>query len=392
MLPAQAVVLWRALKINAILRISLLLIGVCCVLPSYAQTPATDTIQKAVDTVKIKADTTAQIQTDTSTRKIDATKVPVARRRAVKPPKTKQKTAPAPDKPVRVTDTPVAITDSSKAPINTPVSTTDSLKVPAEKPVITGDSAQTATDTPIPLSDSASLATADSAQLIKNLQPATDSLGEAITPDSLLTPAEARRRKLSAEPVNENEIGKLEDCEIPFTMAYNIKHMSYKELDSLRIEFQKIILEEEEEKIITIKMRFRDDHIIGYMTQAPIHHSNKYVIINMPINVKIEWCCVPDSTHPNQHCVVNHAEMVNIDTTEHCKRWAQLDDGTDMLEQLAANKKKIDLRKYKKKKKFNPLAIFNVFKRKKKKEMIAIPMDKSLEEILKSGQKSPGSS
>jgi hypothetical protein len=130
-------------------------------------------------------------------------------------------------------------------------------------------------------------------------------------------------------------------------------------------------------------MRYRDDHIVGYMTQAPIHHSNKYVIVNLPINVKIEWCCVPDSTHPNKHCVTSQAELIATDTTQHCKAWVQMDDGTDMVEQLAANQRKMDLSKYKKKKKFNPFAFLNVFKKKKKKsKLVPVPMDKSMDEIM----------
>lgn len=375
MLPAQAVVLWRALKINTILRVSMVMICVCCVLSSYAQTPATDTTQKSADTSKVKSDTTARRKADTSTVKTDTAKA------VVNAPVVKSDTAKAQPETSRAdtsktADAPVTAADAVKAQTDTPVSAGDSATISAGAPALQADSSR---------------ASADSSQLMQGLQAASDSLGTQAGADSLQN-GKRRKRRLSSEPLNENEIGKLEDCEIPFTMAYNIKHMSYKELDSLRIEFQKIILEEEEEKIITIKMRFRDDHIIGYMTQAPIHHSNKYVVINMPINVKIEWCCVPDSTHPSQHCAISHAEMVNIDTTEHCKKWAQLDDGTDMLEQLAANKKKIDLSKYKKKRKFNPLAIFNVFKKKKKKDMIAIPMDKSLEEILKSGDKSANKS
>ncbi|BAV09197.1 hypothetical protein [Filimonas lacunae] len=266
--------------------------------------------------------------------------------------------------------------DTSKLPVDTVKKQTDTVKAPIA-------------DTTKPITDST-----QNIPVIKPPANTTDSLNANTNADSTANDAamgNAPPAPVSEEPQEEG-IGKLEDCEIPFTMAYQIKNMTYKELDSLRIEFQKIVKEEEEEKIITIKMRYTNEHIIGYMTQAPIHHSNKYIVINLPINVKIGWCCVPDSTHPSQHCATTRAELIGIDTTEHCKRWKQQDDGTDMLDQLVANKRKIDLSKYKKKRKFNPLAFLNVFKRKKKKEMIGIPMDKTLPEILKSGEKSPGSS
>lgn len=305
---AQANVLWRALNRNTIISISLLLICICCAVPSFAQTPVTDTVKPVTDTtVKVKNEATAKPAADT------------------------------------------------------PVIKKDSTLPATPAPVIAADSAKTGTDT----TKSA------------NAKDSLSSGGKSSGNKPMLG------RSSTSAPVNEGEIGKLEDCEIPFTMAYAIKNMSYKELDTLRIEFQKIILEDEEEKIITIKMRYRDDHIVGYMTQAPIHHSNKYVIVNLPINVKIEWCCVPDSTHPNKHCVTSQAELIATDTTEHCKSWVQMDDGTDMVEQLAANQRKIDLSKYKKKRKFNPFAFLNVFKKKKKKsKLVPVPMDKSMDEIM----------
>jgi hypothetical protein len=189
----------------------------------------------------------------------------------------------------------------------------------------------------------------------------------------------------AAEVADSSQISKIEDCDIPFEMAYKIKHMKYSELDSMRIEFQKIIKEDEEEKIITIKMRFINDHIIGYMTKAPIHHSNKYIIINMPINVKIEWCCIPDSTHPTKHCVASHAEMIHIDTTEHCKGWVQTDDGSDMVKKLSEARLPKDKTLQKRKKFVGRLTekIVNLFRFKRKKKYILIPIDKTFKELLK---------
>ncbi|RXK83423.1 hypothetical protein [Filimonas effusa] len=184
----------------------------------------------------------------------------------------------------------------------------------------------------------------------------------------------------SGKPANKGEITKLEDCEIPFEMAYNIKHMRPSEMDSLKIVFQKIVLEEQEEKIVTIRMRFSDDHIHGYMTKAPIHHSNKYVVVNMPINVKIQWCCTPDSTHP-KHCAATFAEIKHLDSTEHCTRWTQTDDGTHMVEQVAAAKERIDKRSKKKKPFFGRVVEFFQFKPKEK--YILIPVDKTFRELLK---------
>ena len=184
----------------------------------------------------------------------------------------------------------------------------------------------------------------------------------------------------AGKAANKGEITKLEDCEIPFEMAYNIKHMRPTEMDSLKIVFQKIVMEDQEEKIVTIRMRFSNDHINGYMTKAPIHHSNKYVVVNMPINVKIEWCCTPDTTHA-KHCASSFAEMKHLDSTEHCTRWTQVDDGTHMVEQVAAAKERTDKRSKKKKPLFGRVVEFFQFKPKEK--YILIPVDKTFKELLK---------
>lgn len=330
MFPAQAVVRWRAFQVKFMICVSVVLIGICSVLPARAQTPVTNPPTSLPDTTKQKSDTT--------------------------------KAKPA---------TPATPVDTSK------VIPVENTTLPANIPVVTDSSA----------SDMKPL-TEDSA----SLSDSTRHMGADSTAYGM-----GKLTDKDINPDDEGGIGKLEDCEIPFTMAYHIKNMTFGELDTLRIEFQKIIKEEDEEdeekedvgeEIITIKMRYRNDHIVGYMTKAPLHHSNQYVIINRPINVKIAWCCVPDSTHPTQHCASNRAELLAIDSTEHCKAWKQQDDGTEMLDQLAANQKKIDMRKYKKKHKFRPFGWLDVFKRKKKKKMIAIPLDKTLPEILKSGSSS----
>lgn len=175
-------------------------------------------------------------------------------------------------------------------------------------------------------------------------------------------------------------ITRLEDCEIPFEMAYNIKHMKLNEMDSMKIVYQKIILEEEEEKIVTIRMRFANDHIRGYMTKAPIHHSNRYVVVNMPIDVKVQWCCIPDSTHP-KHCAASYAEIKHYDSTEHCTGWVQVDDGKEMVTEVTNARKGMD-KKLKSKRPFIGRVV-EFFQFKKKPKYILIPIDKTFQELLK---------
>jgi hypothetical protein len=342
MFSTLATLHWRAMLKYVAIRMSVM-VCYCYVFTANAQSPP-------VDSAKIKT-----VQTPSDSARNTPTALPADT--------TKNKSSGQP-------------ADSAKnKPTDAPA---DSVKNKSADPP--ADSTKnTSADTP---SDSTKNKSVDSpADSTKNKPggPGADSTGNKLSASAVEVPGGANAIEDSSQ------ISKIEDCDIPFEMAYKIKHMKYSELDSMRIEFQKIIKEDEEEKIITIKMRFVNDHIVGYMTKAPIHHSNKYIIINMPINVKIEWCCIPDSTHPTKHCVATRAELIHIDTTEHCKGWIQSDDGSEMVKKLSEAKLPKDKTLQKKKRFFGRLTdgIVNFFKFKRKKKYILIPIDKTFKELLK---------
>ncbi|MBN9296765.1 MAG: hypothetical protein J0I41_07125 [Filimonas sp.] len=132
-------------------------------------------------------------------------------------------------------------------------------------------------------------------------------------------------------PVKEaSEISKLEDCKLPEEMVFRIKQMGPKEMSELKEEFQSNILEEDEEFTVTVKLRFIDDHIFGYIKQAPINYSNLAQISNKRIFIPIEWCCAANPTHP-QHCVSTLKEVQAYSTTQQCAGWKQKDDGSSIF-------------------------------------------------------------
>jgi hypothetical protein len=133
------------------------------------------------------------------------------------------------------------------------------------------------------------------------------------------------------EPVKDpNEITKLEDCKLTDEMVFRIKQSGPKEMSELREEFQSIINEDDVEYTVTVKLRFIDDHIMGYIKQAPINNSNHAQYSNKRINVPIEWCCTGNPTH-QQHCVSTLAEVRNYTTTQQCTGWKQKDDGSSIF-------------------------------------------------------------
>jgi uncharacterized protein YueI len=122
-----------------------------------------------------------------------------------------------------------------------------------------------------------------------------------------------------------SEITKLEDCKLPQQMFYRIKKMNPAEIGSLQEELQQPILDSGVEKLLTIKLRFIANNIMGYMKEAPMSYSNQTVISDKRINIPIKWVCTPDSASHEQHEVLS-SEIKNYELNFHCKNWKQKDE------------------------------------------------------------------
>lgn len=141
-------------------------------------------------------------------------------------------------------------------------------------------------------------------------------------------------------------ISRLEDCKIPQQMISSIKSMGPKEMAVLREEFQQISVENGEEMVTTIKLRFINDSIYGYIQQAPVNNSSQSLVSNTIIRIPVIWCCSKQPQH-EEHC----SSLKTIKSYEDnikCIGWKQKKDeetlaedfGKPAEEQLIQKKKK----------------------------------------------------
>lgn len=122
-----------------------------------------------------------------------------------------------------------------------------------------------------------------------------------------------------------NEITKLQECKLPEEMFHRIKKMKPAEMAVLREELQQPTREEGEEKLLTIKLRYYADFIIGIIKEAPFNQSNKELIVDKRINIPVKWTCKSDSMGHEPHTVLM-SEMKSYEQLYKCKNWSQEDE------------------------------------------------------------------
>jgi hypothetical protein len=136
-------------------------------------------------------------------------------------------------------------------------------------------------------------------------------------------------------PDKPKEIKKLEDANLPGEMVYRISKMKPKEILDLDETFQYNERGEDGENIVTVKLRFRGDNIIGIIKRAPLYESINSTTSTTYINIPVQWCCTTpiDSVHTKQHCGKMH-ELRDFEEKEHCKDWIQKDEAKQEAEEV----------------------------------------------------------
>lgn len=118
----------------------------------------------------------------------------------------------------------------------------------------------------------------------------------------------------------------LEKCNIPASMITRIKHLSSLEIRDLNEEYQHTDVTEDGNEIVTIvRMRFIDNHITGYIKEAPLNNSDKFQSINY-IDIPIEWMCIPPKQDHPFHFAENLADLDSIKEANGCLDWVQRDN------------------------------------------------------------------
>ncbi|MFY7899099.1 MAG: hypothetical protein ACOVNY_02870 [Chitinophagaceae bacterium] len=124
-------------------------------------------------------------------------------------------------------------------------------------------------------------------------------------------------------------ITKLSQVKLPPPMVASIKSMTKDNIYSLQEEYQENIREDGEEFVITIKLRFMDDHIIGYIKKAPLRQSNRVEISKTVIDIPVEWCGTIDSTK-TKHCVKSLEELEAFTKEVKTSNWRQKDEAEEL--------------------------------------------------------------
>lgn len=133
-------------------------------------------------------------------------------------------------------------------------------------------------------------------------------------------------------------ISDLDACGIPASMVSRIRHMSPVEIQALDEEFQQTSLKEDgEEMVVTVKLRFIDDHIRGYVKQAPLNNSSEEQNVRY-VDIPVEWMCIPPNPEHPFHFASSIADLKSMQEENGCIAWVQRD--SDVQISFATNSKK----------------------------------------------------
>lgn len=120
-------------------------------------------------------------------------------------------------------------------------------------------------------------------------------------------------------------ISSLEDCKLPGEMIVRIRQMTPEQMQGLKEEFQQTSTDENGTAVvITIILRFMNDHIVGLVKEAPLNNTIQ-TYKNVKVCIPVEWVCIPpDANHP-QHFCSSIAELTCLQQEHHCQVWVQKD-------------------------------------------------------------------
>ena len=160
---------------------------------------------------------------------------------------------------------------------------------------------------------------------------------------SVSVPAKAFSNIDSSNTRRPSIISDLTQCHLPASMVTRIRHMSPTEIPALDEEFQQTEINADgEESVITVKLRFIDDHITGYIKQAPLNNSSQ-VQSTSYIDIPVEWMCIPPSPDHPFHFATSINDIKAIQDENCCLDWVQRDSDVEISFAPPKTKKKLKL-------------------------------------------------
>jgi hypothetical protein len=162
----------------------------------------------------------------------------------------------------------------------------------------------------------------------------------------------------AATPKAPKEIKKLKSLDVPEFLKEKLVKMSPDEMADMQEEYQRNVYEDGEEYTVTVKMRFMDDYIVGFIRKAPLYNSIDKKPVTTYIDIKVEWCspvCIDSTDTANINVIENKCLTYSgIKELEYkhfkCDKWIQKTD-EDAIEQFgkAGMLPPVDRKKKKKK-------------------------------------------
>lgn len=73
--------------------------------------------------------------------------------------------------------------------------------------------------------------------------------------------------------------------------------------------------------LVTVKLRFDNDRLVGYIKEAPIDNTTDETVSNFLVRIPIEWLCTPETPGHPQHYVSTLAGIRTAETEYKCKGW-----------------------------------------------------------------------
>ena len=132
-------------------------------------------------------------------------------------------------------------------------------------------------------------------------------------------------------------ITSLEQSGIPASMVARLKHMSPTEIAEMNEEYQQTDLGTGGETVVTtVKLRFIENHITGYIKKATMSNLDKIQHISY-IDIPIEWMCIPPKQDHPFHFCSNLADLDSVKSQNGCLDWVQRDN--NVIIDFASDKK-----------------------------------------------------
>lgn len=250
-------------------------------------------------------------------------------------PVSQPKPAPKTAVPKPITKPKPLVADTAK-PITTKPAPADTIATkqlePVPKPSTTirpggGDATVTDTIPPKPstkIRPGGGVATTDTARLTandstNNITDTTPKKRMVIRPGGAVP--EDQMRIATDSSGKEKLIKKLKDTKLPENIIVRVKNMGPLEMLKMTEEHQQNVLDEAsgEEMLVTTKIKYYEDYIIGFVRKAPLRYSNLSEIENIIIDIPVVYCSTTCSDG-QKHCG-HMGELAGLIETYKCTNW-----------------------------------------------------------------------